>query len=59
MVAPYFFASDRSIFPATTSGSLFAIRIFLLTRIDFKVGSNPAIPGIARIEISDFLNLKR
>ena len=32
--------------------SLFAINIFLLFLINFKVGSNPAIPGIAEITMS-------
>ena len=33
--------------------SLFAIKIFLLFLMIDKVGSNPAIPGIAKIETSD------
>ena len=36
---------------------MLAIRIFLLILVAFNVGSNPAIPGIAKIETSDFLNL--
>ena len=32
---------------------LFAIKIFLLILMIDKVGSNPAIPGIAKIETSD------
>ena len=35
--------------------SLFAIKIFLLICVRSIVGFRPAIPGIAAIEISDFL----
>ena len=35
--------------------SLFAINIFLLFLIKLKVGSKPAIPGIAATVISNFL----
>jgi hypothetical protein len=34
--------------------SLFAISILLLALINSIVGSNPAIPGIAAIVMSDF-----
>ena len=34
--------------------SLLAMRIFLLDLIAVNVGSNPEIPGIAKMDISDF-----
>ena len=45
------------IFQPQITASLLAISIFLLISTKSKVGCKPDIPGIAEIDMSDFLNL--
>ena len=52
IVAPYFLASDKSFFPATTRGSLLAINIFLPAFMDCKIDLIPTNPEKAAITIS-------